>query len=337
MIFSIFFIIISYYENFHEHFNHKYVLNDQRCFSNETIKTSCSNYQQSISLFNCIFNSFKCSVQGGALYLSFKENNQINSIECCKFIRCPSNIGGAIYFVSTSKTNITYNSCIFESNSANIYGGAIYSDYSNSFFYNCQFKDNSVVNKSYTYGGALYSTRSFTYFDFCIFNNNIAEIYQSGTAYGGAIYYSSSTLEFLRTNFNNNSVISIANCEGGSIRLDSSTGNFSECNFTNNTCYCYGTQSSMFASAIDSPSNSLNFEFCSFINNKCKNIENSTRALVGGGVLYLSQCKIIKECIFYNNLVIFYGRSTITEGLIYMTSNINVSSCNFTNNNFINL
>jgi len=167
----------------------------------------------STSFTNCTFTGNSASYDGGAIF------SDALSLTNCRFTgNRASDDGGAISFTSDSSS---FSDCAFTNNSASDCGGAIhyhtwYGDYSAAYsFTNCTFTENTS-----SYGGAVYSnaTNSSSYsssFTNCTFTGNTSNL-------GGAVYYfysydsSSSISSFINCSF----TINEATEQGGTIWCD---------------------------------------------------------------------------------------------------------------------
>ncbi|MFH1378536.1 MAG: right-handed parallel beta-helix repeat-containing protein [Planctomycetota bacterium] len=153
---------------------------------------------------------------------------------------------GAGLYVASKKMTIRY--CSFRTNTAYDDGGAIYmSNADGSVISNCSFYDNSATGSGTHYGGAIRFTSTTATMHTCVFLRNSAK-------YGGALYVNSEPVNITNCIFADNT----AEGYGGAV-FQSSTGAITHCTF-------YGND-----------------------------------ALTGGGALYVSALTTISNTIFWSN------------------------------------
>ena len=97
MIFIIFNICYSLSEQSFVHSNDLISLNEQKCLSEKAIIEKCADIQQPVSLFDCVFNSFKCKPNGGAIYFVSKAASR-STFEELKFVNNTASNAGAFYY-----------------------------------------------------------------------------------------------------------------------------------------------------------------------------------------------------------------------------------------------
>ena len=210
-------------------------------------------------------------------------------MDSCNFEEnvCSDN-GGAIYISSSSSCLILHNS-IFKENSADVDGGAIYSN-GLSLIFSSRFENNVATGatKKASYGGAIRSIGYSTYND-CSFENNSAYNY-GGAVYAdneirigdsnftgnkakqaGAIYASIINEQVSNSIFDSNKA---TNGDGGAIYIyNKCSPDIVSCSFENNICNKRGA-----AIFLDSSRAPLKLSNCIFNYNKANDY---------GGAVYL--------------------------------------------------
>ena len=203
---------------------------------------SLSVVGEGTTIDNLIFNLSNGTL-GGALYWNVPNGFIKNS----KFYNCYSpgtTGGGAVYTASSAiLTNIV--DCIFENNTADKSGGAIYayskaivtgshfynnnaSNFGGAIFFNQESSEvNSsefINNKALRSGGAVYISNRLGIVNNSIFKNNTAD-------YAGAIYFSSYKHQLFNSLFENNN----ATNDAGAVFLGSYGTVVNNATFTNNS------------------------------------------------------------------------------------------------------
>ena len=182
---------------------------------------SLSVIGEGTTIDNLIFNLSNGTL-GGALYWNVPNGIIKNS----KFYNCysPGTTGGGAVYTTSSAVLTNFVNCIFENNTADKSGGAIYayskaivtgSHFYNNFalnfggaiFFNQESSEvNSsefIRNKALKSGGAVYISNRFCVVNNSIFKNNTAD-------YAGAIYFSSYKHQLFNSLFENNNATSDA-------------------------------------------------------------------------------------------------------------------------------
>jgi len=214
------------------------------------------------------------------------------------------NLGGAIY----NAEELSIDSCVFEKNSANSFGGAIFNDGTITEITNCTFTENSADDRD---GGA-------------IFNNNVGLITKiadsnftgnSAKEWGGAISNFKTITEITNSNFTENS----AGVDGGAIDNRSIITEITDSNFTENSAEDDGGAIHNNGDTITKITNST------FTGNST---ERDGGAIFGGADFRGSPTIIeITNCTFSGNSAHDDG------GAIYnQTGTITITNCTFTGN-----
>ncbi len=151
---------------------------------------------------NCIFENNETTDKGGVIYL--EDDSDELEIENCTFTNNVANKGGVIHTVSS---NVSVRNSLFQGNSADSYGGAIYGGGS---YCSCLFMNNSAQE-----GGAIYGSGLPNDFTNCVFFDNEA------IWYGGTFSLHGNNLTII------NSIIDTSSAnEGGVINIASGNANF---------------------------------------------------------------------------------------------------------------
>lgn len=278
-------------------------LNTMNCYSD---RIYTENMIVHIACFHhCIFKSIKsqkclgavCVIPGTFSFQTFKN---------CTFTQCQGKNGGAIYMyyqcVKRFSCMISIKDSIFENNSADSNGGAIYIDlFGRMNLNNCSFRTNSAKYS----GGSLY---------FNSLENYIIE----------------------KCNFINNSLFNDFNStEGGSIFFNQCRSNkIVDCKFINNSVTSnfesFGGAISFFCKKIESK---IELKKCEFENNFISSLSGLNAF---GGAVYAEGTSNILNCEFTNNIVSSLNKK-INEfaGALYL-QNGEINDCNFNNNEAFN-
>ena len=144
-------------------------------FSNLTCNNGCSIFTSgnyiNVDVQNSIFKD-SLSSQYGTIYL---ESGDSASFSNCQFINCITNgNGGAIYKSQAFGTQVTIDSCLFQSNEASYNGGAI------ATFSDISITDSKFFQNSATLGGAIFASSSLTISD--------SDLTQNVASNGGGAY-----------------------------------------------------------------------------------------------------------------------------------------------------
>ncbi len=159
--------------------------------------------------------------------------------------------GGGMYISNTSPT---LRRCVFQSNRASSFAGALYAEYSDSHLVDCRFSSNSALNtgaiywwvgsatletcvfesNTGAYGAGIYIDESDMTLDGCEFTGNVAGYETFGGA-GGAVYLCcNATPTFRDCLFSGNQALQDEG-EGGAVFCEGSTPTFERCTFTGNS------------------------------------------------------------------------------------------------------
>lgn len=249
---------------------------------------------------NCTFTNNSAAEVGGAL-------NEVKVVNSSRFSNNTAKYAGAIYYDGIKEFNLFDSD--FTDNHAQ-YGGAIYShkyeDYftqlvSNTLIYSSRFANNSADNL----GGSIYSAGKLDVYS-SEFENNSA-------IYGGAIFANEET-NIHKSCFSHN----MANASGGSVYM-SGNGNQSiyDCEFISNTA--------LFGGAIIA-FNNVNISSCNFKDNN---------ASANGGAIdfYENGTYTVTKSSFETNIANYGGAIYIYANDEESMARLNVSQCNFTQNN----
>ena len=295
------------------------------------------------NLVDCYFEANNASNFGGAIY----SKNSILNIEKCIFNDNYATNGGAIC-ANGKNSMLNIKDCTFKDNE-----GAIFlEELSSSEFYNCSFINNTADK----YGGAIYSILSNFTLEKCNLSINGARCpFSSGGGIiypdvGGAIYSDESNFEINDCDFSANyaflgyggdvCVVGISNYsyinnsrfEGSS--SDSHNGGiYGNCTINNSNFTAYCSEAIEFGVAInclfernyDSVIRNGVAKNCTFVNNDLASIFNSYKS---DGVVLNSN---ITNCTFINNSAKNGGALAFT-----IENSYEVINCTFINNNATN-
>lgn len=261
------------------------------------------------TIFNdVIFRNGNVNAQGGAIFVQFKGNVEINN---CKFYDNTSLLdqeggGGAIYTKSLSVLKVT--NCYFENNKAINQGGAISNLLSDFQITGTTFKNNKTTDLlgGDPAGGAIYSDGARGNNGSLIIKNcNFESNSSNGKGQGGALFlfpYNSQSVEVTACTFITNS----AN-QGGA--------------FWHKGGGSSGIPDSEYPLNAATENTSLLFNTCVFDGNIAAN--------ASGGALWISDCKIneIYHCTFKNNTASLGG------AIAFLTNRaLTLRNCTFNNN-----
>ena len=266
---------------------------------------SCSGY----TIFNdVIFRNGNVNAQGGAIFVQFKGNVEVNN---CKFYDNTSLLdaeggGGAIYTKSLSVLKVT--DCYFENNKAVNQGGAISNLLSNFQITNSIFKNNRTTDLvgGDPAGGAIYAdgargNNGTLVVRNCNFDGNSS----NGLGQGGAMFlfpYNSQSVEVTNCTFKSNS----AN-QGGAF-WHKGGGNS-------------GIPDPEYPLSAAPETTTLLFNSCIFDGNTALN--------ASGGALWISDCIVneIYNCTFKNNTASLGGAIALLTNRV-----LTIRNCTFNNN-----
>ena len=251
-------------------------------------------------IVNCTFTNNSATGTGGAV-------NEVKVIDSSRFINNTATHAGAVYNDGTSEFYV-FNSD-FTHNHAQ-YGGAIYSHEYESYY--SRFISNTIINDSRfaentadNVGGCIYSMGKV--------NVNHTEFRNNSAIYGGAVY-GNDEINIIKSIFTDN----IAGQSGGAVYM-SGNGNHTviNCEFTNNT--------SNFGGAIFALNNA-EISYSLF--------KDNTGHSYGGAIdFYKNGTYTLTASSFEANSANYGGAIYIyapdEESMAYL----NVSKCNFTQNN----
>ena len=278
-----------------------------------------------INITRCSFKGSVATSNGGAIY-----SNAANVlVSDSNFTGNMAVHGGAILF---NKAECTVNNCIFSSNIAEKYAGAIMFDTNsaNSRLFNSKFENNVAENNI---GGAIQWKSINGVASSCEFINNFAAQTsgalrveginfnltnsnftgnRAGGSDAGAVYWTSKGGELKNCNFVNNT----ATGNGGALYILSSVGEFTLSNsrFTKNTAKTYG-------GAVVSYNSDGKIIGCNFTDNIADN---------GGALHFDGNNKVVSNCIFINNTGRVNGGAVRAGGI--NVNNTTIKGCVFTNN-----
>ncbi len=283
-----------------------------------------------LSIINCKFINNSAGKSGGAVYLKF--NGEVN-IENNYFIN-NSGVGcGALYannLIKSFYNNYFINNCAinnagaaqvgantivnkstFINNSAKRNGGALYIGENKIKVYDSTFEGNTA-----DHGGAIYSSSEKFEVNNCIFERNSATCIQSTNKEtnngGGAIFASGKNTKIINSKFNNNNA---TDSVGGAILITNS-GTVSGSSFNNNLA--------RYGGAVMVNGNDGNVIRCNFTDNKVKDITPLSQkdGPKGAGVYVHGNNVQISDCHFEKNTVIWDSSSQDhLGGGIYVTGN----------------
>lgn len=244
---------------------------------------------------DCVFSSNRAlENDGGAISWGGRGGIITNS----KFIKNSAyEEGGAIesYTTASSITTVKIDNCLFDSNTAQTAGGAIYSGHSSYTINNCIFKNNIAG----TTGGAIYDENELVVKN-SVFTSNKA-------SWGGSIY-AKAYLESSNNQFNNNHATTC----GAGIYVFQGTSKITRSTFTSNTAKMHGGAIFIKAGRVTSSNNKFN-----------KNIANS----VGGAIyLYSGDLSCTNSVFNSNTAKTNAGSLYIEKGTCHSTKNIYTSN-----------
>ena len=248
----------------------------------------------------CNFLETSASNNGGAIYLT--EDASGATVSNCNFNNTRAKKGGAIYRETTDKTvtpaDVSVSNCKFILASADVDGGAIYSNSTKNKVNNCKF---DFCTAGSTGGAICFEKNSASStVSGCDFNNC------SAVEFSGAVYWYGSNGVLTKCNFVD------CYCEdGGAIYWDGVSGTVSNSNFIR----CKAD----FAGAIDWDGDKATLSNCKF--NNCESTDT------GAAVYWDTNGGIITKCNFE-------GCKGDSSGAIYGSKSITsatISECKFTN------
>lgn len=229
---------------------------------------------------NCVFSYNKAlENDGGAISWGGRGGVITNS----KFIKNSAyEEGGAIesYTTTSSITTVKIENCLFDSNTAQLAGGAIYSGHSSYTINHCLFENNIAG----TTGGAIYDENEL------IVKNSV---FKSNKASWGGCIYTKAYLESINNQFNHN----YATTCGAGIYVYQGTSKISKSTFNSNTAKIHGGAIFITAGSVTSSHNKFT-----------KNSANN----VGGAIYLYSGVLSSSNSVFKSN----HGRSN--AGSLYI-------------------
>lgn len=262
-------------------------------------------YNEESSKFTILSSTFSKNIastgSGGGIY------NRLSSplIENCIFNHnTAENYGGGIYSTNSSWTESSYGItyCTFASNTASSSGGAMYNDYSNGLKIEfCWFNENTAMSN----GAGIYNTHcTDLQILSCDLINNITKL-----GNGGGIYNNNSNLEITSTNFienhafgsgggmwNNQTDLFLDLCTLKRNTSDGDNGGGIGGNFNGNLLNCIfeeNVSSGGSGGGLHNDDSTCNLTACTF---------NDNIAFDSGGGVYKQNCNSsLENCLFENN------------------------------------
>ncbi len=218
---------------------------------------------------NCVFSYNKAlENDGGAISWGGRGGIITNS----KFIKNSAyEEGGAIesYTTTSNITTVKIDNCLFDSNTAQKAGGAIYSGHSSYTINNCVFQNNIAG----TTGGAIYDENEL------VVKNSV---FKSNKASWGGCIYTKAYLESINNKFNHN----YASICGAGIYVYQGTSKITKSSFNSNTAKIHGGAIFITAGKVSSSHNKFN-----------KNTAND----IGGAIYLYSGDLSLSNSVFKSN------------------------------------
>ena len=285
-------------------------------------------------IYDCEFrNNGVEDEQGAAIYVYSAGNGKTEECRVNIYNSLFSNnisnqIGGAIYAKSTY---ISLYQCQFIDNFAVDKGGAIYMDGGGLSVSGVIFNGNSTATGSEAMGGAIYldDLDSSASLANCDFQNNHVRATGGGTAHGGAIWVTTSTINLFQCNFTSNyaSFEVNNNCRGGAISGYNNIGIMDRCVFDGNYTVMVGNHdySAMRGGHVWCGNYfSIIFDSCEFKNGSS----------YSGGAVYIenNSSPTFLNCTFSENTCSFTCCGGGRGGAIYSLGTPIIQSCLFNEN-----
>ena len=236
-----------------------------------------------VTFSNCYIIDNEGSEAGGI----YADSSDVTVADCTMYGNTAA-YGGAMGFYDCG--DVTVSGCRIRSNSADVYGGAVYlKSVDSADIKNCSFTTNSA-----SYGGAINSACPSVSVSDCTFSGNEAEL-------GGAIFLLSSDM--------NGEVIDVFNCnfeenqvsyQGGAISCIGFGMNCSNCKFVSNSIVTSGSNKCMGGAVYlysgDEEIKSV-FNNCEFRSNTI----TSGDSAYGGAIYNFMSSETITNCTFRYN------------------------------------
>ena len=228
--------------------------------------------QRNIGLYPTVINGSAASAR--ILYVSSLVTGvRLDGLTFTKGTGVDSVLDGHGGAVCVDRTYATIADCVFDDNSASVYGGGLFLYRNPSSVTGCRFVDNSSGG-----GGGLAANRSGMTISYCDFVNNSA---LSGVQEGGGmrLYMDLYTVEDCNFIDNNSR-------DGGGLQLTETTTTVSRCTFTNNSVTSGGGGAHM-------NKGKASYLECSFTQNSCD--------IQGGGIYTFYGPVTVEDSTFYMN------------------------------------